>query len=76
MPNSTWKRSTAASRRAERQIRYAHVSVKVGVNVSEETGMLTATRTSRGEGSTATRAKPKRPNKWKRKEAFKQALGL
>src|SRR5271168_535777 len=59
MPNGTWKRSTAASRRAERQIRYAHVSVLVGVNKDPETGMLTHTRTPKGEGSTARRAKPK-----------------
>lgn len=59
MPNGTWRRSTAASRRAERQIRYAHVSVNVGVNISEESGMLTATRTPKGKGSTAKRAKPK-----------------
>jgi hypothetical protein len=59
MTNGTWKRSTAASRRAERRVRYVHVSVLVGVNKDEATGMLTATRTPKGEGSTATRAKPK-----------------
>lgn len=59
MPNGTWKRSTATSRRLERQVRYAHVSVNVGVNKDEVTGMLVHTRTPRGEGSTATRAKPK-----------------
>lgn len=63
MANGTWKRSTAASRRAERQIRYAHVSVNVGVNVDEVTGMLTATRTPKGKGSTAKRANPKLPSK-------------
>jgi hypothetical protein len=63
MANGTWKRSTAASRRAERQIRYAHVSVRVGLNTSEESGMLEATRTPKGEGSTAKRAQPKQPSK-------------
>ena len=58
MANGTWKRSTAASRRAERKIRYAHVSVNVGVTVSESTGLLIPSRTHKGEGSTATRAKP------------------
>ncbi len=61
MANGTWKRTTSATRRADRQIRYAHVSVQVGVSVSESTGMLIPTRTPKGEGSTATRAKPK-PN--------------
>ena len=72
MPNGTWKRSTAASRRAERQIRYAHVSVAVGVNVSEETGMLTPTRTPKGEGSTARRAKPKQASKAAKRHAVRR----
>ena len=59
MANGTWKRSTAASRRAERKIRYAHVSVKVGMTVSESTGMLIPSRTPIGSGSTATRKEPK-----------------
>ncbi len=63
MPKGTWKRTTAASRRQERQVRYAHVSVAVGVSKDEVTGMLTPTRTPKGEGSTATRAKPKLPSK-------------
>ena len=60
MANGTWKRSTAASRRAERQVRYAHTSVLVGVNKDPVTGMLTATRTPKGEGSTATRKEPRK----------------
>lgn len=60
MPNGTWKRSTAASRRAQRQVRYAHTSVLVGVNKDQVTGMLIPTRTPKGEGSTARRTKPKR----------------
>ena len=64
MANGTWKRSTAASRRAQRQVRYAHTSVLVGVNKDPVTGMLTATRTPKGEGSTARRTTPKvRPRK-------------
>ncbi len=59
MPNGTWKRTTSASRRAERQIRYAHVSVAVGVSKDPVTGMLTATRTPKGQGSTARRTVPK-----------------
>ena len=58
MANGTWKRTTSATRRADRQIRYAHVSVQVGVSVSESTGMLIPSRTPIGSGSTATRAKP------------------
>ena len=63
MSNGTWKRSTTASRRAERQIRYAHTSVLVGVNKNEETGMLSATRTPKGSGSTARRKYPKPPSR-------------
>ena len=63
MANGTWKRSTAASRRAERKIRYAHTSVLVSVNKDEVTGMLIPTRTPKGEGSTAKRAQPKPPSK-------------
>jgi hypothetical protein len=63
MANGTWKRSTAASRRAERKIRYAHTSVLVSVNKDEVTGMLIPTRTPKGEGSTAKRAQPKQPSK-------------
>jgi len=63
MANGTWKRSTAASRRAERKIRYAHTSVLVSVNKDPETGMLVPTRTPKGEGSTAKRAQPKQPSK-------------
>ena len=59
MANGTWKRSTTKNGRAERKIRYAHVSVKVGVTVSESTGMLIPSRTPKGEGSTATRKEPK-----------------
>ena len=59
MPNGTWKRTTSASRRAERQIRYAHVSVAVGVSKDPRTGMLTGIRTPKGQGSTATRLTPK-----------------
>jgi methylmalonyl-CoA mutase N-terminal domain/subunit len=62
MANGTWKRSTAASRRAERKVRHAHTSVLVGVN-KYETGMLIPTRTPKGEGSTAKRAQPKQPSK-------------
>jgi hypothetical protein len=63
MANGTWKRSTAASRRAARTIRYAHTSVLVSVNKDEVTGMLIPTRTPKGEGSTAKRAQPKQPSK-------------
>ncbi len=59
MPNGTWKRTTKASRRAARQIRYAHVSVAVGVSKDPRTGMLTGIRTPKGQGSTATRVTPK-----------------
>jgi hypothetical protein len=59
MSNGTWKRTTTAERRKARQVRYAHVSVNVGVNKDPVTSMLTPTRTPKGEGSTATRAKPK-----------------
>ena len=59
MPNGTWKRSTTNDRRAGRQLRYAHVSVAVGVSKDEATGMLTPTRTPKGQGSTATRLTPK-----------------
>ena len=59
MPNGTWKRTTSASRRAERQIRYAHVSVAVGVSKDPRTGMFTGIRTPKGQGSTATRLTPK-----------------
>lgn len=31
MANGTWKRSTAASRRAERQVKYLFVARRVGV---------------------------------------------
>ena len=48
MANGTWKRSTTKNGRAERKIRYAHVSVKVGVSVSESTGMLIPSRTPKG----------------------------
>lgn len=60
MPNGTWKRTTTEERRASRKIRYAHVSVLVGVKKDELTGMLVYTRTPRGEGSTATRKEPRR----------------
>jgi hypothetical protein len=60
MANGTWKRSTAASRRAERKIRYAHTSVLV--SVTKDAGMLIPTRTPKGEGSTAKRAQPKQPS--------------
>lgn len=59
MPNGTWKRTTTEERRASRKIRYAHVSVLVGVKQDELTGMLVHTRTPRGKGSTATRLTPK-----------------
>ena len=59
MANGTWKRSTAASRRAERQVRYAHTSVLISVNKDPVTDMLIATRTPKGQGSTATRLTPK-----------------
>jgi hypothetical protein len=52
MANGTWKRSTSASRRSERQLRYAHVSVKVGVRKDPETGLMTGVRTPIGSGST------------------------
>jgi hypothetical protein len=51
MSNGTWKRSTTASRRTEREIRYAHVSV----SKRADGAILEATRTSIGSGSTATR---------------------
>ncbi len=54
MANGTWKRTTKASRRAERQIRYAHVSVAVG-----EDSVGRVVRTPKGQGSTATRLTPK-----------------
>jgi hypothetical protein len=59
MSNGTWKRTTPAERRKARQVRYAHVSVNIGVIKDPVTGMLTPTRTSKGEGSTATRKIPK-----------------
>ena len=59
MANGTWKRSTSARRRAERRVRYAHVSAAVGVGKDEVTGMLIPTRTPKGQGSTATRITPK-----------------
>ena len=72
MSNGTWKKSTTTSRRAERQIRYAHVSVLVSVNKDPVTGMLTATRTPIGQGSTATRAKPKCASKAAKRHATRR----
>ena len=72
MSNGTWKKSTTFSRRAERQIRYAHVSVLVSVNKDPVTGMLTATRTPIGQGSTATRAKPKCASKAAKRHATRR----
>ena len=72
MSNGTWKKSTTTSRRAERQIRYAHVSVLAGVNKDPVTGMLTATRTPIGQGSTATRAKPKCASKAAKRHATRR----
>lgn len=59
MSNGTWKKSTTASRRANRQIRYAHVSVLVGVSTDKVTGLVQFTRTPKGQGSTATRSTPR-----------------
>ena len=59
MANGTWKRTTTASRRAERKLKYVHTSVLVGVTTDPVTGMLIPSRTPKGEGSTATRLTPK-----------------
>ena len=60
MANGTWKRSTTTRRQAKRQVRYAHVSVQVGVSKDPESGMIVPIRTEKGSGSTAKRARPKR----------------
>jgi hypothetical protein len=59
MANGTWKRTTTASRRAERKLKYVHTSVLVGVTTDPVTGGLIPSRTPKGEGSTATRKEPK-----------------
>ena len=59
MPNGTWKRSTSASRRAERKTTYLHVSVNVDHIKDPKTGVVTAVRTPKGQGATARRAGPK-----------------
>lgn len=53
MSNGTWKRSTTASRRAERRVRYLHVSVQVTPK-----GAVIPQRTPKGKGSTATNIAP------------------
>ncbi len=60
MANGTWKRTTTAERRAARKLKYVHTSVLVGINTDPETGMLTYTRTPKGEGATARRKEPRR----------------
>ena len=60
MPNGTWKRSTSASRRAERKTTYLHVSVNVDHIKDPKTGVVTAVRTPKGQGATARSKKVKR----------------
>jgi len=60
MPNGTWKRSTSASRRAERKTTYLHVSVNVDHIKDPKTGLVTAVRTPKGQGATARSKKVKR----------------